>query len=246
MTKEISKQWSIILAVFIFTLGIVISTYTLANSLIEVKGSRVLTVTGSAKKQITSDLIVWQGTFSSQSSSMQEAYTLLENSQKKVKAYLLKNGVNEKEIVMNAIYSTPIYEVNFNGVSTNNVIAYRLSQNVEIKSSDIDAVTTISRNATTLINDGVDFQSLQPQYFYTKLSDLKINMIAEATKDAKLRAEQIAINTGGKVGKIKSAKMGVFQITPLYSTEISDAGMFDTYSLEKEITSVVTCQFEIE
>ena len=71
-------------------------------------------------------------------------------------------------------------------------------------------------------------------------------MLAEATKDAKNRAEQISQNTDSRIGALKSAKMGVFQITPLYSTEVADYGINDTSSLEKEITAVVTCTFEMK
>ncbi|ABB16247.1 conserved domain protein [Carboxydothermus hydrogenoformans Z-2901] len=70
-------------------------------------------------------------------------------------------------------------------------------------------------------------------------------MLGLATKDAMQRAEQIAKFTGVKVGKLRSSKMGVFQITAPYSTDVSDMGIFDTSSIEKEITAVVTCEFEI-
>jgi hypothetical protein len=129
---------------------------------------------------------------------------------------------------------------------SNQVDSYRLFQNVEIRSSDIDKITNISRSATDLINEGVQFQSNAPQYFYTKLADLKIDMIGLATEDAKARAEKMLSATGNKVGKLNSANVGVFQITPLYSGEISDYGINDTSSIEKEITSVVTCEFEVK
>jgi uncharacterized protein len=148
--------------------------------------------------------------------------------------------------VFSAIGTSPINEVNFNGQYTNNIIAYRLNQRVEISSGDVDKISQISREATELMNDGVEFQSFPPQYFYTKIADLKVSMLAGATKDAKNRAEQIAQNTGSNIGALKSAKMGVFQITPLYSTEVADYGINDTSSLEKEITAVVTCTFEMK
>lgn len=92
---------------------------------------------------------------------------------------------------------------------------------------------------------GVQFESLPPQYFYTKLADLKIEMLSLATEDAVKRAEQIAKSTGTKVERLRSAYMGVFQITPLYSTEVSDYGINDTTSIDKEITAVVNCEFLI-
>ena len=123
---------------------------------------------------------------------------------------------------------------------------YELNQTVTISSGEIEKITDISRKVTELINEGIQFQSNSPQYMYTKIADMKVTMLAEATKDAKKRAEMIAENAGNKLGNLKYADMGVIQITPLYSNEVSDYGMNDTYSLEKEITAIVHCEFEIQ
>ena len=157
-----------------------------------------------------------------------------------------EKGINEEDMVFSSIDTNPIYEVNYNGQYTNNIIAYRLYQRVQVSSADVDKLSRIAREATELINEGIEFQSFPPQYYYSKIADLKVSMLGEATKDAKNRAEQISQNTGSSIGALKSAKMGVFQITPLYSTEVSDYGINDTSSLEKEITAVVTCTFEIK
>lgn len=109
----------------------------------------------------------------------------------------------------------------------------------------MELVTRISRESSELIKEGVEFNSSSPQYFYTKVNDLKIEMLGEATKDAKLRAEQLAINSGGKVGALRSAAQGVFQITTAYSTEVSDHGIYDTSTIEKSIKAVVTVQYSI-
>lgn len=71
-------------------------------------------------------------------------------------------------------------------------------------------------------------------------------MIAEATEDAKDRAEAIAKTTGNRIGTVRSAKTGVFQITSRHSTAVSDYGIYDTSSLEKDITAVVSVQFSLE
>lgn len=246
MDSSNQKSFALILAVIIFTAGMVVSTYKVADSLIEVKGSNSITVTGSAKQQIKSDLVVWQGTFSRQAKTTAEAYAQLNDDKAKVLKYLDSKGVDAKLRTVSAVYTMPLYETNFNGMTTNNILSYRLSQTIEIRSTAVEEITQLSRDITELIQQGVEFQSNPPQYYYTKIADLKVSMLAEATKDAKLRAEQISTNTGSAIGKLKSAKMGVFQITPLYSTEISDYGINDTSSLDKEITAVVTCSFEMK
>lgn len=244
-TPQKSWLWPVVAA--ILSLGLILSSYIAANALVKIKTSaNTITVTGSAKKQIKSDLIVWQGSFSSRSPQLETAYTQLEASQKKVKAYLLSKGVPAKSIVFQSINTNINYSLLPNGQMSNQIESYSLYQQVEIRSKDVDKITELSREATDLINQGVEFQSMPPQYFYTKIADLKVEMLSLATKDAMSRAEQIASNAGSKVGPLRFAKMGVFQITPLYSNDTSDYGINDTSSLDKEITAVVTAQFEIQ
>jgi hypothetical protein len=69
---------------------------------------------------------------------------------------------------------------------------------------------------------------------------MKIEMLAEATKNARARAEQIAANGGGGIAQLHDADMGIFQITPLHSSDTSGEGMNDTSSRQKTITAVVT------
>jgi len=131
------------------------------------------------------------------------------------------------------------------GRETGEIKGYGLTQTIEIRSKQVDKITNVSRESSELFNKGINLQSMPPQYFYTKLSDMKVDMLADATLNAKKRAEKIAINGGGKIGPLRSTKMGVFQITPVYSNEVSDYGINDTSSLEKKITAVVNVEFYI-
>ncbi len=71
-------------------------------------------------------------------------------------------------------------------------------------------------------------------------------MLAEATKNAKQRAENMVHATGNLIGTMRSARMGVFQITPVTSTDVSDYGENDTSALEKTVMAVVSVTFSIE
>src|SRR4029077_8073817 len=97
-----------------------------------------------------------------------------------------------------------------------------------------------------LIQDGIAFTSNAPEYYFTKLDDLKIQMLGQATKDARERAEQLAVNSRSKVGALRSASQGVFQITPPFSTEVSNTGQSDTTSIDKSIKALVTVEYAIE
>ena len=247
MNELHSKLTANSIVAIIIVVGLIVSAFIVADTIKDVKGSgNKIMVTGSAKQEITSDMIVWTGSFDAKAPNLIDAYSQLEASKTKVLDYLVKQGAEKDKIVFSSINTNIIYVISPNGLYTNEVDYYDLNQTVTISSKEIEKVTEISRNSTELINEGVQFQSYAPQYLYTKIADLKVTMLAEATKDATKRAEMIAENANSKIGKLRYADMGVIQITPRYSNEVSDYGMNDTYSLEKEITAIVHCEFEIQ
>lgn len=245
MNQPDRPAWYLLAVPLILALGLILSSYIVTDGIVKTK-TKTITVTGSVKKQLKSDLIIWRGSFSTTSLQIPEAYQALKGSSEKVKNYLISKGIAEKDLVFSSISTVTNMVPLPDGMYSNKVESYRLMQTVEVSSPDVDKLTTISREATELINSGVAFESYPPQYFYTKIADLKVELLGLATKDAKTRAEQIAKSTGSQIGNLRAAKMGVFQITPMYSTEVSDAGINDTSSIDKEITGVITCDFEIK
>ncbi|MDD4980795.1 MAG: SIMPL domain-containing protein [Candidatus Omnitrophica bacterium] len=238
----------------IIILGICIAVATIVSSMILSKGflkitkfiREQITVTGSAQKEIKSDYIVWRGTFSTRQADLKTGYKKLNDDLEVVKKYLTGKGINEKEIVISQISTNKVYKKNEKGNDTNEIQWYVLSQAVEARSKDVGKVDKVSRESTELIEENIDFESQSPEYFYTKLDELKIEMLAKATENAKLRAENMVKATGNKIGSIRSARMGVFQITPITSTDVSDWGVNDTSSLEKKVMAVVSASFAIE
>lgn len=234
-------------AAIILALGLVITGIILGSTWRKVSRSNVtITVTGSAQKEIRSDLAVWSGNFSNESATMTDAYQKLQQSGTKVKNYILSKGFPQEKIIFSSVNTSTLYRQTSEGVSTNEISSYRLSQSVSIESNDVDKIDQLSREATELILEGVEFNSNPPEFYYTKLSDLKIEMIGLASKDAKMRADQIASSTGNEVGEVRSSRMGVIQINAKNSTDVSDYGINDVSSLEKTITAVVTVSYSIE
>jgi hypothetical protein len=234
-------------AAIILALGLVITGIILGSTWRKVSRSNVtITVTGSAQKEIRSDLAVWSGNFSNESGSMTDAYQKLQQSNAKVKNYLISKGFPQDKIVFSSVNTATLYKRNSEGVSTDEISGYRLSQSVSIESGEVDKIEQLSREATELILQGVEFNSNPPEFYYTKLSDLKVEMIGLASKDAKMRADQIASSTGNEVGEVRSSRMGVIQINAKNSTDVSDYGINDVSSLEKTITAVVTVSYSIE
>jgi len=238
----------------IIILGICIAAATIISSVILSGGflkvmkftREQITVTGSATSQIKSDYIVWMGAIIKRETDLKVAYQNLKMDLEKTKEYLLSKGVLEKELIVYPVVTETVYKKNEKGNDTNDIQGYRLTQAVEIRSHDVATVTKVARESTELIDQNIQFESGAPEYFYTKLDELKVEMLARATENARQRAESMARATGNRIGFMRSAKMGVFQITPITSTDVSDWGMNDTTSLDKKVMSVVTVSFAIE
>ena len=103
MREELKKSAIWILVAFIMSAGVILSSVVVTNGLIKIKSANAIAVTGSAKKQIKSDLIVWNGSFAAQSVNMAEAYNQLKVSQEKVKNYLKSKGIQEKDMVISLL-----------------------------------------------------------------------------------------------------------------------------------------------
>jgi hypothetical protein len=242
----------------ILALGFVIAAFVMSSTWKKVsRGNVTIAVTGSASKEIKSDLGIWEGSFSNESASLTDAYAKLQSSHNKVHDYLKSKGFPEDKIKFTSISTTTLYEGKSNEPTYNSkyvpkstsggkIIGYRLLQSVSIESNEVDKIDQLSREATELINQGIEINSEAPRFLYTKLGDLKIEMIGLASQDAKNRAEQIAKSTGDKVGEVRSSKTGVMQVNAKNDTEVSDYGMNDNSSLEKTITAVVNVSFSIE
>jgi uncharacterized protein len=241
------RNGNIFNAGFALAVALVLSSIVGAWAYMHAKnGEQTITVTGSARKRIKSDLVVWRAGVSYQATELSEAYKALSQNVPKVKQYLISKGVPENQITISSISSTTLHEKNSDGEETGEITGYSLRQELMVRSNDVDKIEKLAREATELINQGILLESNPPEYLYTKLGDLKIEMLAEAAKDAKTRAQQIASSTGSSIGSVRTAKMGVMQITPADSNDVSDSGMNDTSSLEKDITAVVNVGFAVD
>ena len=173
------------------------------------KGDEAITVTGSAKRRITSDLDVWSAGGSAQAPQLADSYGQLANSSPRIKQYLLSKGVAEDQMTVSSITTATNRGRDADGNETSEITGYTLTQLIEVRSTDVGKISQIARESTELINQGILIESSAPKYYYTKIGDLKVEMLGEAAKDAKDRAEKIASSTGNSIGSIRSAKMGV-------------------------------------
>jgi len=199
-----------------------------------------LSVTGSAKQQIISDTAKWRSNFSRTvaPANLNAGYSQMKADEGLVLNFLKENGIDEKDIIISPVAMSQNFKYDSNAPKE-----YDLRQTVEVQSNDVNKVTQIAKNTQGLIQKGVIFSSDFLEYYYSKLPELRVNMLSDAIKDAKARAQKIAESSGESVGSIKSASMGVVQVLPVNSVEISDYGSYDTQTIEKEVMVTVKALF---
>ncbi len=231
----------LIISSVIIGLAVVVCTVVVSSTFVRVKGfGRTIAVTGAAFKQITSNFAVWEGTVTVQAPTLEAAYAEIKKDMEKVRVFMRGQGFRETD------YEAGAVRIHKNYNRERVLVGYCLTQSIRVELDNVSRITNLARETSRLIEQGVEFSSGNPRYLFTKLDGLKIEMIKAATENAKLRAQQLAETTGKRVGAPTSARVGVFQIRPRYSQEVSGLGINDVTSIEKEIVSTVHMSFLIE
>ncbi len=239
------------LPAILISIAVVVFAFLIGNAYkFKYNQTERISVTGGAETNFVADLIVWNATYSRNSSVLQDAFNQLKDDEQKVRAYLSQQGLSDSELVYSSVNIEKLYNSTYdeNGRITGTVFSgYRLSQTVKVESMNINKVDKISREITSLIQQGIELTSSAPNYFYTKLGDLKIDLLAKASSDGQKRAETIAKNAGQSLGRLKKASMGVFQITGQNEDEsYSYGGAFNTTSIKKTASITVKMEFDVK
>lgn len=210
------------------------------------RATETIVVTGLAEKDFASDEVVWKGMFQRTGSDLKTAYSQLKEDEKEIRAYVKSKGIVDSNIVFSSVDVQKNFQQQFdeNGRARGSVFAgYTLNGGVTVDSKNILLVENISREVTELLQKGIEFNSGKPAYYYSRLNELKIDLLSKASEDAKLRAETIAKGSGIQLGRLKKATMGVFQITGKNNNEdYSFGGSFNTSSKQK--TASITLRVE--
>ena len=235
----------------IFGLAIVLAALALGNAFKNRnRTAGDIYVTGLGQADFTSDLIVWEGRFGAMDRDLKQAYVTLERNKAIIREYLVGKGIPEDKLVFSAVRTNQRNKALYSpdgDYMGEEFVGYELSQSLTVESPEVEQIERISREVTELLNQGVQFYSDAPRYYYTKLGELKIEMISKATEDARVRAEQIATNAGSRLGDLRLASMGVFQITGQNSDEeYSWGGTFNTSDRDKTASITVKLEYEVE
>ena len=206
-----------------------------------------VTVTGSAYEIVQSDSGNLEISLNVRRPNKALAYSQAKKQLPVIIDYLKSKGFDvDKDVDVKSINGYVSYKLAPNGMSTNEIAYYNLSQPISIKSDDVNKIKDVSLDIVSLMDKGIDIEVRNTSYSYSKLSDLKVKLLESATTDAKQRAAAMLKSTHNSVGHIQSVRMGVFQITPVDSTDVSDMGINDTSTIDKKITAVANVVFQIK
>jgi uncharacterized protein len=199
-------------------LGVASGGFMAGESLVKSRlGFRTVTVKGLSERMTKADLGFWPVRFVATGPNLEAARTSLETSEGAVKAFLKKNGFTDGDLqVQNIQVEDRLAGYNNQGVPEES--RFVLTEDLLVKSGDVDKLANASRMIGDLLKSGVVFSAdaynAGPSFIFTKVNDLKGEMLTEATKRAKEAAEKFAAESGAKVGDIQSANQGIIEINP--------------------------------
>jgi hypothetical protein len=207
-----------LLAAAILAVGVAAAGWLGGSKLVESRtGLRTVTVKGLAERNVKADLGFWPLRFVATGPTLEEARLRLESSEKAVAEFLTRHGFKpEDSTVQNILVEDKL--AGYNSGEQPAEIRFVLTEDILVRSGDVDRLATSAREIGELLRSGVVFTndswSAGPSYIFTKINDLKGEMLSEAITRARETAETFATQSNGKVGAIQSANQGVFEILP--------------------------------
>jgi len=206
--------------------------------------SNFVTVKGLAEMDVRADLAVWDLRVVVTGNQLTAVQNDLNRQREEIHAFLAKRGFTTDEIADGRVETNDL-KANPYRSETNDDIRYILQQSVKVRSTNVTAVESALSSTGDLIAKGIVFDSQSygspVSYIFTRLNDIKPEMLEKATKNATAAAAEFAKSSGSKVGKIRRAQQGVFSILPREETSESESAQID-----KKVRVVSTVEFWLD
>ena len=243
-TETREKSISLIIAAAVVALAMGLGLNQVGSGFAS-RSNEGITVTGSARVEAKADKAVWPLNAEYVAPTQSVAVSKVGVAVNALVKYLTNGGIPSDAIEFGSVSAYPQEEW-VNGSSTGRITSYRASRSVTVRTEDVDLVLKLSTNLGSLLETGINVSNYGPQYYVSKLSELRPKLLKEAMQDARLRASSIVEATGGKVGNVMSVRSGPFQVTSPDSVDTSAGGFYDTMTIDKTITSTVTVVFKVK
>jgi hypothetical protein len=241
ITVERRKAITIIVSAVIIALALGVGLTQVGTGFATRAGNGI-TVTGSAKTSAVADNAVWTLSVSLSSPTVGAAVKKVDSDVAALSSYLTQGGIAADALTLGAV-STYANEEYVNGNSTGRILSYRASRDVTVRTKDVQLVSKLSQGIGSLLETGINVNNYGPQYYISNLPELRPELMSEAMKDAKLRAESLTKAVGGSLGSLANVKAGPIQITTPDSTMTADYGAYDTSTINKTVSATVSVTF---
>lgn len=234
------------LAAMILALGMTVSSMLLSRFFVRVKHEEQISVKGYAEAPIVSDMGELEVRVNVRGERRDKAYQLLTSQVNDIVAKVKQSAPDDLKVGTGNPRFDEVYKRDSEGNRTNEVEFHTGSQTVSMASSDVRWVERTGKDLNALIGEGYDIKVYAPTYLVSRLDDIKRRLLEQATADGYRRAQLMAKNSGARVGSLRAARQGVFQITEPNSTETSGYGLYDTSTIAKSIKAVVTLEYDVQ
>ena len=234
------ERLPLLVGLILLALAILFGSFAIGRGIRDRNRNDTISVTGSAKQRIVSDYVVWDVSVSSQLPTPQAAAKQLAGWSDRVRSFLRSAGALDSEVSVQPISTQTVTTSESGG---GKIIGYNLTRTFEVRSSRVAQITALVKQSSQLLNEGIPIAAQPPQYVYTKLPEIRPALLVSATRDALKRANLLVGATGDRLGKLRQVNVGVFQVTSPNSTEVSDYGVYDTSTVDKDVTAVVNVTF---
>lgn len=225
-------------------IAVIVAGTVLAHAFRDVKKRRdTITVTGSAREPITANQVTWKLTVTAQKRKAADASRMLRGEVRRVRAFLHEGGISDQDVTLPPI---TVNQVQRQVSRKHFVIEYVLAQGFQVTTGDVDKLEATAGSVSTLLEQGLTLTVGRLSYTSTELTEVRLKALQAGTKNASERAKTIVEGVGGHLGGVRSALLGVYQIVPRNSNQISDYGINDTSTKEKDVVAVVSVTFGVD
>jgi uncharacterized protein len=225
-------------------IAVVLTAHIFSGTIHDVRHSNdTLNVTGSARVPISANLVKWSLAVGPEAPTAAAAARLLRRQAAAVRSFLRDAGIPADAITPSVVTTDQIV---IPLPHRRRRIRYRVSQRLEVSTRQIDVVEQAATGVGGLVERGIEVSAEPLAYISTELTKAKLDALEKATAEARRRAEILVHGLGGKLGRMRSSGQGVYQVTPRDSTDVSDYGINDTSSREKDVNAVVSATFAVK
>jgi hypothetical protein len=234
----------ILLAAALLATGIGLAGWFTAEGLREARtGDRFVTVKGLAEREVKADLALWPMRFVATSNALDEAQAKSRADAEAIVAFLTEAGIGRDEIAVQSLEVTDLLAQAYRSGPVES--RFIVTQTLMVRSGDVDRIAAASQNVGDLVARGVvlsgEGQAAGPAFVFTGLNAIKPDMIAQATRDARAAGEQFAADSGSRLGGIRSASQGLFQILPRDAAP----GEMESRQINKTVRVVTTIEYAL-